>query len=74
MLMYWDEHPPPHFHVRFGGIWAVINIRTGELIDGYLPRNKLKKIEKWRILHLQELLANWERVSQKKDPSEVAPL
>ena len=24
--MYWDEHPPPHFHVEYGGETAVVRI------------------------------------------------
>lgn len=26
ILMYWDEHNPPHFHVRYGEFNAVITI------------------------------------------------
>ncbi len=24
--MYWDEHPPPHVHVEYGGETAVVRI------------------------------------------------
>ncbi len=26
VLMYWDEHNPPHFHVRYGEFRAIINM------------------------------------------------
>ncbi len=74
VYMYWDEHPPAHFHVKFGGMWAVIDVYTGELVDGALPRKKLKKIEEWRKLHIEELLKNWEIVSKNGSPNKVAPL
>lgn len=38
IYMYWDEHPPTHFHVRFGGVWSAIDVKTGNLIRGNLPQ------------------------------------
>lgn len=74
IYMYWDEHPPAHFHVRYGNLWAAIDIRSGALVDGALPRKKLKKIEEWRKMHLQELLNNWEIVANNGAPCKVDPL
>lgn len=74
IYMYWDEHPPAHFHVRFGDMWGAIDIQTGELVDGALPRKKLKKIEEWRRLHKDELLANWNLVAKRISPNKVEPL
>ena len=74
IYMYWDEHPPAHFHVKFGSMWASINIHSGELVDGALPRKKLKTIEEWRRIHKEELLKNWEIVSKNGAPHKVAPL
>ena len=74
MYMYWDEHPPPHFHVRFGGMWAQIDIQTGQLMDGALPRKKLKKVEEWRKLHIDDLLKNWEIAQHNGSPMKVDPL
>jgi hypothetical protein len=74
IYMYWDEHPPAHFHVRFGGIWAQIDIRTGQLMDGALPRKKLKKVDEWRKLHIEELLENWEIVARNGSPHKIDTL
>jgi len=27
ILMYFNDHPPPHFHVRYGAQRAIIDIR-----------------------------------------------
>ena len=36
--MYFDEHNPPHFHVRYNEYRAVLAIRTLNLLDGlYQP-------------------------------------
>ena len=36
--MYGNGHPPPHFHAIYNEYRAVIEIQTGELLQGYLPR------------------------------------
>ena len=74
VYMYWDEHPPPHFHVRFGDMWAKINIHSGELEEGALPRKKLKKIDEWRKLHMEELLINWDIAQKNASPNKVPSL
>jgi len=35
--MYFNEHNPPHFHVRYNEYRAVMAIRNGNLLDDYLP-------------------------------------
>jgi hypothetical protein len=39
--MYYDGHPPPHFHAIYGEHEAKIGIETLELIEGRLPRRAL---------------------------------
>lgn len=46
--IYFDEHPPPHFHVKFGGKDACFDIMTGELINGELGRETLhREVSNW---------------------------
>jgi len=35
--MFFDEHPPPHFHAEYGEYEALINIDTLGLFAGKLP-------------------------------------
>jgi hypothetical protein len=35
--MYFDKHNPPHFHIRYNEYRAAMNIRNGNILDGYLP-------------------------------------
>ena len=35
--MYYDDHNPPHFHARYGGSRAAIEIPTLRVLDGKLP-------------------------------------
>jgi len=39
ITMYYSDHQPPHFHVRYGGQKAQINIETISILHGSLsPR------------------------------------
>ncbi|XGV97079.1 MAG: DUF4160 domain-containing protein [Leptolyngbya sp. BL-A-14] len=39
IAMYYNDHPPPHFHVRYGHQKAIISIQTLTLLEGSLsPR------------------------------------
>ena len=59
--MFWNDHPPPHFHVRYEGYRAVVLIETGEIDHGRLPTGVRRDIRAWTARHRAELLANWER-------------
>lgn len=41
------EHLPPHIHAFAGDDEALINIRTGEIFEGYIPGKKLKIVQQW---------------------------
>ena len=36
--MWHDDHPPPHIPVEYQGFEALVNIRTGEISEGRLPK------------------------------------
>ena len=68
--MYFDEHNPPHFHVRYNDYRAVIGIRNLNLLDGHLPARVRGLVEEWAELHQNELLMMWET----QDFHRIAPL
>lgn len=70
ILMYFDEHNPPHFHVRYNEYRASIEIRTLNVMAGALPAKVRGLVEEWAELHQQELLRMWEN----HDFHKVAPL
>ena len=59
--MYWRDHSPPHFHIRYNEFEGSISIETGDLIEGKLPRTARRLAREWAERHRAELLANWER-------------
>lgn len=67
--MWHDDHPPPHIHVEYQGFEALVNIATGEVTEGELPRKVASIIQEWSQVHQAELQANWRR-AQRFEPLE----
>ena len=73
VFMFFQDHNPPHFHVKYQEFEAVINIEDG-IVKGELPRRALKLIYEWLDLHKEELLANWKLLEQRKPFNKIEPL
>ena len=72
--MYFDDHPPPHFHAKYTEDQAVIDIHRLSVIEGYLPRRALGLVLDWAELHQTELLADWDLCRAQQHPLKIAPL
>ncbi|MBX2964606.1 MAG: DUF4160 domain-containing protein [Cyclobacteriaceae bacterium] len=74
--MYFGDHAPPHFHAEYGEFSAVISINDFGMLQGYLPPKALALVAEWASVHQQELLDNWESLSERGDGSfkKIAPL
>lgn len=72
--MYFGDHPPPHFHAHYSGDSAKIEIASGEVIAGSLPRRALRLVREWVAEHRGELEANWERAVNYEKPESIEPL
>ena len=59
--MYFDDHPPPHFHASYQGFEAFVAIADGEITEGSLPRKAARIVRQWALDHQAELMANWQR-------------
>jgi Domain of unknown function (DUF4160) len=59
--MYFDDHPPPHFHAAYQGFEAYVRIEDGEVLEGKLPRKAARIVRQWALDHRDELMANWAR-------------
>lgn len=75
ITMHWDEggHRRPHFHARYGGQVASVDL-DGRLIAGSLPRRALRLVAEWASLHRAELEANWDRASRHESLETIDPL
>lgn len=62
--MWHDDHPPPHIHVAYQGHEALVNIQTGEVEQGGLPRKVSAIVKEWCQFHKEELFDNWEKAQR----------
>ena len=74
IMMYFNDHDPPHFHVRYGEHSAKIDIDTFEVSDGSLPRRVLGLTLEWAALHRMELRENWAMARRGVELAQIAPL
>ena len=72
--MFFNDHPPPHFHARYGEFEATIDIGTLDVLDGQLPRRALNLVQEWAMIHREELLDDWRLCREKARPSNIEPL
>ena len=72
--MYFDDHPPPHFHAIYGRQEAQVGIDPIVILQGKLPRRAESMIIEWAALHQRELVGNWERLQGNQPASRIPPL
>lgn len=60
IYMFYNDHQPPHFKVKFGEFEANVLIENGNLLNGDLPLNKLKLVQAWAEIHKDELILIWD--------------
>ena len=72
--MYYDDHPPPHFHAKYGEHQAQIVIATSVVLNGSLPRRALALVQEWAALHRDELAEDWRRAEDEEPLASIDPL
>lgn len=74
IYMYFDDHPPPHFHAQYAEFEAHIRIEDGSVMRGKLPPRALGLVVEWAALHRKELERVWQQAQAMKPLSKIAPL
>lgn len=74
IAIYYKEHPPPHFHVKYGDDTGVFSIADLRLIAGHLPRRVVALVLEWAFEHRDELMKDWELAMAKKPLRKISPL
>ena len=65
--MWHDDHPPINIHAEYQGFEALIAVKTGEVLQGELPRKVASIVKDWCLNHQNELLDNWDK-AQRFEP------
>jgi Domain of unknown function (DUF4160) len=56
IMLYANEHPPPHFHAKFAEFHAVIDINKLAIVRGSLPPSKSNAVIHWATGRQEALL------------------
>ena len=74
IAVFYSDHNPPHFHVRYGGDKAVIDIRTLQILEGKIPPRALGLVVEWASQHQKELMEDWDLAKKQQPPTKIQPL
>jgi hypothetical protein len=74
IAMYYNDHPPPHFHARYAQQKAIIEIQSLSILEGNLSPRVLGLVIEWAAFHQAELLQNWELARQQEPLTSIQPL
>jgi hypothetical protein len=68
-----DEHNSPYLYARYNEYEAVLEL-DGTVLEGSLPVKQMKMVEAWIAIHEDELLANWQLLSEGEAAFKIEPL
>lgn len=67
------KHKVPHLHAEYSGEEVVVAL-DGTVIEGSIPKNKMKLLEAWLEIHKEDLEANWTLLSNGEQFFRIDPL
>ena len=73
-MMHFDDHNPPHFHVRYNDYRALVSIVDLAVLSGELPLRVSGPVMEWAGLHKDELMENWEIIRKSGAYFKIEPL
>lgn len=73
IAIYYNDHPPMHFHAKYGEYEATVNLQDGS-VEGQLPARARRLVLRWFSLHRAELITNWNLAQERKPLIQVDPL
>ena len=74
ITMYYEDHNPPHFHVKYNEFRAKISIEGLQILEGSLPKKVTALVIEWAFEHRQELTDDWKLALLKEPLKDIAPL
>ena len=76
LMFFFDnkKHHRPHIHAHYGEYEVIIAIDDGEVLEGDLPKPKMKLVQAWIEIHRDELAADWRLAVEGQQPFKIEPL
>lgn len=71
IVIYYNDHEPPHFHIINNEFQTRIDIEKGTYMKGSspLPKAKEKDILSWLELHWDAMMEAWNDCMAKRQPT-----
>lgn len=64
ILIYYEDHLPPHFHAIYNEYEELIEIQTLETYRGKIPSKQRKKVIAWAEENKDQLIEIWNNFNQ----------
>ena len=72
--IYFTEHGPPHFHAKYSGDQAMIDIANLYVMEGRLPARARRLVMEWASLHQENSGRLGTGRQRGEAPGKIAPL
>ena len=69
-----NKHHKSHIHAMYQDDEVIIEIPNGEILEGSIPKSKMKLLTAWIELHQDELVADWKLAVEGQKPYKIEPL
>lgn len=67
------KHNMPHIHAEYSGDEVVVAL-DGTVLEGSIPKSKMKLLDAWMEIHREDLEANWKLLSNGEQFFRIDPL
>ena len=67
------KHNMPHIHAEYSGEEVVVAL-DGTVIEGAIPKAKMKLLDAWMEIHCEDLEVNWKLLSNGEQFFRIDPL
>lgn len=68
------KHNVPHIHAKYNEYEASVDIESGEVLAGELPRKQLRLVQAWIELNKEALVVDWDLAIKGETPFKIPPL
>lgn len=74
ITMNYNDHAPPHFHARYGGDEAIVEIETLQVLGGSLGPRVMGLVVDGALRHRDEHREDWRLARESSPLRRIAPL
>ena len=62
LMIYPKDHLPPHLHACFAEFEVLISTLTGDVLEGSMPKAKLRDVQAWLAANREHVAYVWQEV------------